>query len=132
MGREFSRLGLPRAGAIPPRFALRARAHYRGTKMTAPGFAVGEGGWSLMPALCAGAPRLCAGERHCPPRVDAYGVNIWNTRSHPLAIMNDLTTILVFVACLLATFGLVWLCDRLRPAAASPSPEQPAPPENRP
>lgn len=33
--------------------------------------------------------------------------------------MNDIIPIALFVGCLLATFGLVWLCEWLRPVGQS-------------
>jgi hypothetical protein len=31
------------------------------------------------------------------------------------SIMNDVVAIALFAGCLLATYGLVWLCERLSP-----------------
>lgn len=38
--------------------------------------------------------------------------------------MNDLIPIAFFVGCLLATFGLVRVCERLRPASSASGPAQ--------
>lgn len=37
--------------------------------------------------------------------------------------MNDLIPIAVFVGCLLATLGLVRVCEWLRPASSTPQPD---------
>lgn len=45
--------------------------------------------------------------------------------SAPSDSMEDLIPILLFVGCLLATFGLVRVCEWLRPVGQSQRPEQP-------
>lgn len=82
----------------------------------------------FMPPLCDWASRLCPAERQA---AGAWRCSCHDRTVSPIPLpsaghsMNDLIPIAFFVGCLLATFGLVRVCEWLRPVGQSQRHEQP-------